>query len=440
MVKNKFDIIIIGAGIIGSMIARFLSKYELNILLIEKENDIGTGTSSANSGIIHSGHDPLPDTLKAEMNTKGNRIWENIAKELDIPFKLTGSYVVAIGTEELEVVKKLYERAIENFIPGIKILKKEELLYKEPKINRQVSGALWTSTTGVIDSFEATIAACENAVMNGVKLMLNTIFENFIMHKNKIIGIKTNKGSFYCQWVINCAGLYSDEVMHKAGIRKDFKILPTRGEYLIFDASKIELNTVLYPVPTKEGKGTLVTTTTHGNVMIGPNAEYIDNKEDRDTTKNGLEQIVKNAKKLVPSLNINDVIAQFAGLRPKGNQKNKDFIIEIPDQIEGFVNLGGIESPGLASAPAIAEKIIELLKEAGEKLKEKKKWNPIRIARPCFKKISHKERRELVEKNPSYGRIVCRCEEVTEGEIIDAIHAPIAALNYDAIKRRTWLG
>lgn len=440
MKEKKFDIIIIGAGIIGAMIARTLSKYKLEILMIDKETDIGMGASSRNSGILHSGHDPIPGTLKSELNIKGNRLWDDIARELNVPFKKTGSYVVAIGDEEFNIVKKLYERAILNGVPEIEILRKNEILYKEPKVNSQVKGALWTPTTGVIDSFEAVVAASENALQNGVHLLLNTKLNGFIISSNRIIGINTNNGIFYSRWVINCSGLYSDEIMHIAGIRNDFKITPVRGEYLIFDASKVTLNTVLYAVPTEKGKGTLVSTTTHGNVMIGPNASMAIDKESTITTKEGLDEIILNAKKLVPSLDVKDIIAQFAGLRAKGNLKNKDFLIEIQDEIKGIVNLGGIESPGLVSAPAIAEKVIELLKDSKEELIEKKKWNPVREARVCIKKLSHKDREAIVKKNPKYGRIICRCEEVTEGEIIDTIRSIIPATTYDAIKKRTWLG
>jgi glycerol-3-phosphate dehydrogenase len=271
-------------------------------------------------------------------------------------------------------------------------------------------------------------------------LSLNTEFYDFIFEKNKIIGIKTNKGDILSNWVINCSGLYSDDVMHKANIKPDFKIKPTRGEYFIFDAAKVTLNTVLYPTPTEKGKGTLVSTTTHGNVMVGPNAEVIEDRENAATTKEGLEKIIMNAKKLVPSLNIKDVIAQFAGIRAKGNEGYKDFIIEIPNEIQGLLNLGAIDSPGLASAPAIAEHVINLLKANNESLIEKKEWNPKRSSRPCFKKLSHLERMELVKKNPKYGKVICRCEEVTEGEIIDAINSKINATTYDAIKRRTWMG
>ncbi|MEW5820300.1 MAG: NAD(P)/FAD-dependent oxidoreductase [Cyanobacteriota bacterium] len=439
---NKyFDIIIIGAGIVGAMIARILSKYKLNILIIEKEVDICMGASAANSAILHSGCDPKPGSLKAELNVKGNKYWKNIVNELQIPCKETGSFVIAIGEEELETIWHLYKRSIYNKVPKIKILRKDEILYKEPKLNPEVTGALWTPTTAVVDPFEATIAACENAINNGSKLLLSTQFKEFIIEKNKIVGIKTNNGDFYSRWVINSSGIYADEVMHKAGIRSDYKITPRRGEYLVFDESKVKLNTVLYPVPNKEiGKGTLISTTTHGNVMIGPNAEFIEDKASTETTKSGISEILKNAKRLLPSLNEKDVIAQYAGLRATSNLENGDFLIEISEDVQGLVNIGGIESPGFVSAPAIAEMIIELLKQAGEKFEEKENWNPVRKARPCFRKLSHLERAELIKKNPAYGRIVCRCEEVTEGEIVDAIHSPVPALTYDAVKRRTWLG
>lgn len=440
MTDEKYDVIIIGAGIIGCMTARYLSQYKLNILIIEKETDIAMGATSANSALIHSGHDPEPGSLKAQMNTRGNSLWETVAAELDIPFKRTGSYVVAIGDEEFKTVKLLYERAIENSIPEIRLLKKEELLRRIPYLNAEVRGALWTGTTGIIDPFEAALGVCENAIDNGVVLNLCTEFLDFIIENKTISGVKTNKGNFKCRWVINCAGLYSDHVMHKAGIRMDFNIRPIKGEYLIFDPSKFDSDYVLYPVPSKKGKGILVTTTIHGNVIVGPTAELVDDKENRDLTFEGMKQIEANAKRMIPTLNFRDIMAGFAGVRSKGNLPDKDFIIEIPEEIRGFVNLGGIESPGFSGAPAIAERVAELLRGAGEKLIQKKKWNPFRKTRLCFKHYSHKEREALVKKNPAYGRIVCRCEEVTEGDILEALKGSVPALTYDALKRRTWLG
>ena len=446
--QEQYDYIIIGGGVVGCMVARWLSRYEGKILLIDKAADIGMGVSSANTAIVHAGYDPLPGTLKAYMNVKANPMWDQLAGELNFPFERRGDYVVAIGDEELPLVEKLMQQGKQNGVPGMVMLSGAEVRRREKNINPEVSGALWASTGGICDPFQVTIAAAEIAVMNGVTILLETAFEDFIMEGKRIIGIKTNRGDFLSRWVINSAGLYSDEVMHKAGIRPEFKITPRKGEYFIFDRAEITIDNVLFPVPSAKGKGILVTTTLHENTIIGPNANEIEDKEDTSTTKEGLDEVAAGALKLVPSLNLRYSIANFAGIRPTGNAPCKtpginyksDFIIEIPDEVEGFVNLGGIESPGLTSAPAIAVEVVDMLRDAGEKLVEKKEWDPIRPARPRFRNMSHKDRQLLVNMDPRYGQVICRCENITEGEIIAEIHSPVPARTYDAIKRRTWLG
>lgn len=437
--QNKYDYIIIGSGIVGSLIARELSCYACSVLVIEKEIDVGMCPSSANSAIIHAGFDPKPGTMKARMNADGNKLWHTIAPELGIQFKETGSYVVAVGSDELPAISLLFEQGVKNSIPGLSMISRDEMLLREPLINPSVSGALWAPSAAVIDPFGAVLAAAENAVLNGVKYVFETKFLDFIIDNNKITGVKTNKGDFYCDWVINSAGLYSDEVSHKAGAKTGFKIIPRKGSYIIFDAAKFSINNVLFQVPSALGKGVLVSTTTHGNVMIGPDSQPSENKEDSASTREGLFAIEAGAKKLIPSIDVRNSIVTYAGIRATGNG-DKDFIIEISPEIKGLVNLLGIDSPGFVSAPAIAKYVIELLKEAGVKLTAKETFNPIRKPFPHFHLMSHKEKAELIKINPAYGRIVCRCEEVTEGEILDAIHAPIPALTYDSIKRRTWLG
>lgn len=445
---ENYDVIVIGAGVVGAMIARTLSEYRLDILLIDKEADVGVGTSSANSAIVHAGYDSVAGTLKSEMSVRGNRLWSTVAQELNIPFERCGTYVVAIGPDELPKLDPLLENGRKNGVPALDIISGEEMRLREPEINPKASGALWAPTGGVVNVFGATVAAAENAVMNGVTLRLNTEFEDFIMEDSRIVGIKTNRGEFGCRWAVNSAGLYADEVMHRAGVRPEFEITPRRGEYFVFDPNMVQVGVVLFPVPSKISKGIVVTTTTHGNTMIGPNAENIDDKENAAVTYDGLNEIATGALKLVPSLDLRHVIASFAGLRAGGNAESKnpevsyhrDFVIEIPEEVDGLVNLGGIESPGLTSAPAIAERVVNLLKEAGEELEEKRNWNRIRPARPKFHDMTHEERTLLVQKDPRYGRIICRCESVTEGEIVAEIHAPIPARTYDAIKRRTWTG
>ncbi len=446
--KPDYDFIIIGGGVVGCMLARFLSRYQGNILLIEKEPDVGMGASSANSAIVHAGYDPVPGTLKAKLNVLGNPMWDNLAGELGISFERRGDYVVAVGKEELPRLDLLMEQGRKNGVPGMHMVSADEMRRREPEITPLVSGALWAPTGGLCDPFAVTVAAAENAVQNGVRIMLETAFEDFIVADDRIQAVRTNRGVFTCRWVINAAGLHSDEVMHCAGVRPEFAISPRRGEYAVLDRAEIQINNVLFPVPGTAGKGILVTTTLHGNTIVGPNANRVNSKEDRAVTAAGLEEVCSGALKLVPGLNLRHIIASFAGLRATGNARcanpavdyNSDFVIEIPEKIQGLVNLGGIESPGLTASPAIAVYVIELLKAAGEELVGKRDWQPIRPPRPRFRDLSRKDQARLIAEDPRYGRVICRCEVITEGEIVAEIHAPLPARTYDAIKRRTWLG
>lgn len=445
---ETYDVIVIGGGVVGCMTARFLSRYQLRILLIEKETDVGMGASSANSAVVHAGYDPLPGSLKAKMNVLGNAMWDSLAGELSIPFERRGDYVVAIGPEELPGLETLLEQGRRNGVPGMHLISAEEMRHREPNINPLVSGAIWAPTGGLCDPLAVTVAAAENAIQNGVKVLTDCAFEDFLMDGRRIRGVRTRHGEFACRWVVNAAGLYADEVMHRAGVRPEFKITPRRGEYCVLDRAEITINNVLFPTPSAAGKGILVTTTLHGNTIAGPNANLQEDKTDTSVSREGIDEICDGAHKLVPGLNMRYVIANFAGLRAMGNAPcetpgityNHDFIIEIPRSVDGLVNLGGIESPGLTSAPAIAARVVELLREAGEPLAEKPGWQPIRPPRPRFRDLSHADRARLIAAEPAYGRIICRCELVSEGEILAEIRAPLPARSYDAIKRRTWLG
>jgi glycerol-3-phosphate dehydrogenase len=441
---KNFDVIIVGGGVIGCQTARALARYDLKVLLIEKNSDIGAGASSAYSAIVHSGHDPVPGTLKAEMNRLANPMWDQVSAELGIPFIRSGAYIVAID-EDCGCLDTLQERAKQNGVRA-EIISGDEMKKREPKVNPLTTGALFTPTAGMVDPFAACIAPLENAMMNGVEVLTETAFQEFIMDGKTIQGVRTNRGDFACRWVVNAAGVYSDEIMHKAGTRPEFKITPRRGEYYILDKSDMQIDNILFPVPNENSKGILVLGSTHGNTLIGPNSNVASEKGNKAVTQEGLAEIWTSAQKLVPTIAPRSIIATFAGLRATGNAHSltvdysHDFVIEVAKEVKGLVNLAGIESPGLTAAPAIAQRVVELLKDAGEKLVEKKNFNPIRPARPRFNHLSHQEQAALVAKDPRYGRVICRCEMITEGEIVAEIHAPIPARTYDAIKRRTWLG
>ena len=445
---ETFDLIIIGGGVVGCMVARFLSRYKLNICLIEKRSDIGSVTSAANTALIHPGYDAVCGSLKAAMNVRANPMWTELSEELNFSFDRCGDYVVAIGEEELPKLDSLFERGTKNGVQGMHFISAEEMRKREPLINPNVSGAMFAETGGMCDPFGAAVAAAENAVMNRVQIRTNTEFRSFIKEDNRILGIRTNKGNILSRWSVNSSGLYSDVVMHDAGVRPEFKVTPRKGEYLILDRAESQLQSVYFPVPSDISKGILATATVHGNTILGPTARDQEDREEKVNTADGLDEVLSGGKKLIPSIEPRHVIAIFAGLRAAGNAPcetpgntyGHDFIVEIPDHVQGFINLGGIESPGLTSSPAIAHRVVELLKDAGEPLSEKKDWNPIRPVRPRFRDMSNTERKQWIEKDARYGRIVCRCENVTEGEIIAEIHSLIPAHTYDAIKRRTWLG
>ncbi|MEX2444717.1 MAG: NAD(P)/FAD-dependent oxidoreductase [Alkalispirochaeta sp.] len=444
MNQRNYDVVIIGAGIVGSMVARELSKYELSVAVLEKEADIGMGQSTSNSAIVHSGHDPEPGTMKAKMNVRGNELWYQIAPDLEIPIENTGALIVAVGAEEQSGLYPLLEQGQKNGVKGLEILTREQVLEMEPHLSPDVTGALSTPTAGVVDAFQGVLGAAENAATNGVEFILDAEVRGAVVEDGVLKAVETSQGTFSASWFINAAGVHSDEILHMVGDHPEFEITARRGEYFVFDESTFRVSNVLFPMPSKKGKGILVTTTTHGNTMIGPNSDPTGDKEDHSVTESGMHEILEGAKKLVPMVSPRGVIATFAGLRASGNYKpdghRKDFLIEVSKAVKGLVNLAGIESPGYASAPAIAEYVGELLRGEGVSLKEKADWNPKRHRIPRFKEMDHAERAEIVKANPAYGRIVCRCEEVTEGEILDAIHSPIPAKTYDAIKRRTWLG
>lgn len=438
MKPRVYDVIVIGAGAVGSMIARALSRYRLDVLLLDKAPDVGEGTTKANTAIVHAGYDATPGSAKARLNVAGNAMYDALCADLDVEFDRCGSYVVGVTAEDLVTLRELADRGRQNGVAGLEIISADEMRRREPAITPEVTGALLAPSGGIVDPFGLCIAAAEHAVLNGVELRLETRVTGFLREGQAVRGVTTDRGAFHSRWVVIAAGLWADDLLHEAGL-DGFTITPRKGEYFVMDRRVAEqVRGVLFPCPTPVSKGILVTRTIHGNVMLGPNAVNVEDKADLATTAPGLNEVMAGALRLVPSLDARDVIRTFAGLRAGGS--TGDFRIEAPREVEGLVFLGGIESPGLTAAPAIAEEVVGLLGEAGLALEERADYVPTRRAIPRFSLLSAEEREALIAQDPRYGNVVCRCETVTEGEIVAACHAPIPARTYDAVKRRTRVG
>ena len=427
-----YDVAIIGAGVIGASIFRELMKYKLKVLLIDKENDVSMGTTKANSAIVHAGYDPKAGTLMAKYNVKGNEMFEDLCKELSVPFKRNGSLVLAFNEEDMETIKTLYENGRNLGVKGLEILDKEAVLNLEPNISENVVAALHAPTGGIVGPFEYTIALVENGIENGGKIKLRSEITAIEKEKNFILTTSNNE-KIEAKYVINAAGVYADKI-HNLICEEAYKITPIKGEYFVMDKSQgnVVKHTV-FQCPSKLGKGILVTPTVHGNLLVGPDAEIIEAKEDLSTTSENLEYIRNTAAKTTNKINFREGIRNFAGLR--ANPDRNDFIVEEAKDVKGFIDVAGIKSPGLSSAPAIALDVVEILKVAGLDIiknedfkKERKQIN--------FMELSSEEKAELIKKDKRYGKIICRCEGITEGEIVDSIKRSFGSITLDGVKRR----
>ena len=431
-----YDVIIIGGGVSGTASARELSRYKGKFCLLEKEEDLCCGTSKANSGIVHAGYDAPKGSLMAKLNVLGNEKMENLSRELDFPFKRTGSLVLCFSPEDMPSLQLLYDRGIANGVKNLRILSREEVLEMEPNISDEVYAALYAPTAGIVCPFEMNLAFGENAYENGVEFH----FDTEVIRLAKIeegYRIFTNKGEFETKCIVNAAGVYADK-FHNMVSEKKIHITPRKGEYCLLDKSAgTHVSRTVFALPGKEGKGVLVTPTVHGNLLIGPTATDIEEKEGTNTTGNGLAQVIKKAGRNVKNLPLRQVITSFAGLH--AHEDRQEFIIEEAADAPGFIDCAGIESPGLTSAPAIGERVAGILRE---KLGLEEKENFISkskgILRPAS--LSFEERNALIRENPAYGNIICRCEMVTEGEIREAIRRPLGAKSLDGVKRRTRAG
>ncbi len=431
-----YDIIIIGSGVSGAASARELSRYEAKICVIEKEEDVCCGTSKANSAIVHAGYDATPGSLKAKLNVRGNEMMGELAKKLDFPFKREGSLVICLSKEEMPDLQSLYEKGKRNGVRGLRILNREEVLQMEPNIVDHVYAALYAPTAGIVCPFGLNIALAENAYMNGVEFKFRTEVTK-IEKMDRCYVLHTNRGIFRTKCVVNAAGVYADQ-FHNMVSEKKIHIVPRRGDYCLLDKETGKhVNRTIFALPGKLGKGILVTPTVHGNLLIGPTAIDVENKEGVNTTRDGLEEVLEKAKRNVKNLPMRQIITSFAGLR--AHEEQNDFIIGEVEDAEGFIDCAGIESPGIASCPAIGEMVAQILREKLE-LEEKHDFISERKGIRNLEALSREERNALIKENPAYGNIICRCEMVTEGEIIDAIRRPLGAKSLDGVKRRTRAG
>lgn len=431
-----FDIIIIGAGVIGCAIARELSKYNLKICVLEKDSDVANGTSKANSGIVHAGYDAKPGSLKAKLNVKGNAIFNKLSKELDFPFKNIGSFVLAFDNEGIGLLKKIKKQGELNNVSGLEIISGDEAKKLEPCISKDVVAALYAPTAGITSPYEMTIALAENAYCNGVEFNLETKVDG-IEKKEDYYIIDTNKGKFKSNFIINAAGVYADEINNMISKYK-INIIPRRGEYCLCDKTVGDMvSKIIFQLPNEKGKGVLVTPTVDGNLLIGPNAIDIKDKDNVNTSHEGIDEVLYKAKLSLNDVPTSEIINSFSGNR--AHSSKGDFIIGEAKDVENFINVAGIESPGLSAAPAIAE-IVENIIIDKINVEKKEDFNPIRHGIPRFSEMSNEERENIIKENPKYGKIVCRCESVTEGEILESIKRPLGAKNIDAVKRRTRAG
>ncbi len=425
------DIIVIGAGVVGCSIARELSKYNLDVLVVEKNSDVSEGISKGNSGIVHAGYNEKIGTLKAKLNIEGNKIFDDLSRDLQFPFKRNGAFILAFKDEEMKTLESLKENGEKLGVEGLEILTREEALNIEPNLNKEIVGVLNVKTSGIVSPYEMTIALAENAAENGVEFKLNSKVTNIEKISEGYKVTLNNKELVSGKLIINASGLEGAFLNNLVSMSKR-EINPVKGEYCLFDkVAGAMINKTLFQVPNKLSKGVLVTPTAEGNLLVGPNA--VEGKT-LETSREGIDEILDKSKKSLEELPVARILNTFSGIRPK--TKEGDFIIEEVEDAKNFINVIGIDSPGLTAAPAIGVYVVNMIKERLD-LVEKKNFKKTREKIVRFAELSLEEKNKLIKEKPAYGHMVCKCEFVTEGEIVEAIHRPIKALTVDAIKRRT---
>lgn len=434
----KADVVIIGAGAVGCATARELSKYKLNIIVVDKNEDIGGDASKSNSAIIHTGYDAAPGTLESELVVAANPMYDEITRDLDVPFERIGAILPAITDEQLEKLPSIKEKAFKNRVYDVEYLSPEQLLEMEPNLNPEVKGGLYIPRESIIDPFIYVTALAENANANGVSFLLNTKVTGINTENGKIKSVETTGETIETTYVINAAALYCDEIAAMVG-KADYKVVARRGQFYILDKNtSCKVNKIVLPIPTKITKGKLMCPTIHGNMLVGPTAEDLDNKVDKSVTVEGLDSIFEDVKRLVPNVNIKDTITQYSGLRP--NRNPEGLHVDMYDDLQGYVNLSGVRSTGLTLSIAIAKYVAQMMISHGMNAEFKKDFISKRKGIKRFHELSLEEQEKAIAENPLYGNIICRCETITEGEIVDAINRPLGSKSMDAVKRRVRAG
>ena len=427
-----FDVCVIGAGVVGAMVARELTRYGMRVCIVERERDVAMGATRANSAIVHAGFDAKEGTLKAKLNLRGSEMMEGVCRELGVKYKRNGSLVVGFDEEDLSTLNGLLERGVKNGVRDLAVLDRDEILKLEPAIGDGVKYALHAPTGAIVCPYELCMAAVGNAMDNGAELKLGFKVEK-IDKVGGVFEISSATGKITARYAVNCAGVFSDEIAAMIG-GSDFSVHARRGEYMLLDKECGALvGHTIFRCPSKMGKGVLVSPTVDGNLLLGPTAEDIEDKTDVSTTAEALAKIRAFAGEQVKGINFAKVITSFSGLRSVGS--TGDFVVNMP--IDNFVNVAAIESPGLSSAPAIGEYVRELLMNAGAELSLREDFNPTRRPMHYFRELSRDEKNEIIKEHPEYAHVVCRCETVTEGEILEAIRQNPRPTDVDGVKRRT---
>lgn len=435
---QKTDYVVIGAGAVGCAIARELSKYEVSVIVVDKRDDVGGNASKSNSAIIHTGYDAKPGTLESQLVVAANPMYDQLAKDLDVPFERIGALLPAVTDEQFEQLPAIKQKAFDNHVYDVEYLSAQTMREMEPNLNPEVKGGLFIPRESIIDPFILVQALAENAYANGVSFMLETEVTDIEVVDGAVRKVITTQGDIEADCVINAAALHCDDIAAMVG-KADYKVVPRRGQFFILDKNTdTKVNHIVLPIPTKITKGKLMTPTIHGNMLVGPTAEDLDDKENSATTTAGLDSIAADVRRLVPKVNLRDAITEYSGLRP--NRNPEGLHVDTWEDLDGYVNLSGVRSTGLTLSVSMGKYVVERIRQTGRALTLKDNLIRTREGIPRFRELGEQEREALVAADPRYGQIICRCETITEGEIVNAIHRPLGAKTMDAVKRRVRAG